>query len=347
MTSLANTTAFTALTYNARLWGNTGLVYGEPTRLYLDDHRRVDRIADRLIETGADLVGLQEVFCPEMQSRLAKRLWSQYPYQAWSGTYDGVEQSIRTVRRLWPRFGDLYARHIQKVVDFFTLSHYERAGRMTRLAKNFVSEDAALRFLFEATERQFLWGAGLMLFSKHPILDWEFQKHPARADLEWFADKGLLKAEIEWPCSGSLTVLLTHIQEGETRHAASARGRQIGRVRDLLNAPGPAVVLGDMNVSEGRHGAYAEMVAYLMEAGALDCFRSLHPDAQAAPGHTYRIGGKFERKLLGESHTFFGDDQRLDYIFARGLRVLWSGVLEDEFSGLSDHSPVAVRFGAG
>lgn len=346
MTLLAHPSGFTALTYNARLWGTTGLVNGETTRLYLDDHRRVDQIADRLLETGADLVGLQEVFCTEMQDRLVLRLRKQYPFHAWSGTYDGIEQSIRTVRRLWPRFGDLYARNIQKVVDGFTLSHYSRDGRATRLLKKFVSEDAVLRFLHEAAEKQFFWGAGLLFFSKFPIIDQEFVPHPKRADLEWFAHKGILKVSLQPDPFDPITVLLTHIQEGETPQAVAARGLQLDRVQELMRQSAErVVVLSDMNVSEGRPGPYEDMAARLLEAGGLDCFRTVYPDRQERPGYTYRVGNKFERKLLGESHDFVGEDQRLDYIFARGLRVLWSGVLEEEFSGLSDHSPVAVRFG--
>lgn len=340
-----HTPSFTALTYNARLWGGTGLVNGENTRLYFEDHQRVDRIADRLLETGPDLIGLQEVFCPGMQDRLIERLGASYPYHVRSPAYDGVEESIRTVRRLWPRLGDAYARNIQKVVDFFTLSHYSRAGLLTRLARTFVSEDAVLRFLYEATERQFLWGAGLLFFSKFPVVDRGFVPHPARADLERFADKGVLKAIVQTPGGDRVTVLLTHLQEGETPQALWARERQIRRIQDLLNESEKALVMGDLNVPEGRTDQYQPMAAVILEAGGLDCFRVLHPDPGDVPGYTYRAGSPFEQRLLGESHDFMGEDQRLDYIFARGLRVLGGGVLEDEFSGLSDHSPILVRFG--
>jgi endonuclease/exonuclease/phosphatase family metal-dependent hydrolase len=332
VTAVANLPSFTALTYNARLWGNTGLVNGQLTRLYLDDHRRVDQIAERLLGTNPDLIGLQEVFCPEMQDRLIARLKPRYPYYARTITYDGVEQSIRTVRRLWPRYGDLYARNIQKVVDYFTLSHYSRDGWIGRLFRKVVSEDAALRFLFEATENQFLWGAGLLFFSKFPILESAYVPHPARADLEWFADKGVLKTTVETP--EPVTVLVTHLQEGETPQALAARRSQLDGVQDLMKGPERAILLGDLNIPEGSS-----------VAGGLDCYRACHPDPQGAPGSTYRAGNSFERKLLGESHPFVGGDLRLDYLFARGLQVLGSGVLEAEFNGLSDHSPVFARFG--
>ena len=346
MTILTNTPVFTALSYNARLWGGTGMVHGEATRLYFEDHQRVDQIADRLHEMGPDVIGLQEVFCPEMQHRLMERLREDYPYHVRSSTYDGVEQSIRTVRRLWPRFGDFYARNIQKVVDGFTLSHYSRDGLPTRLLRKFVSEDAVLRFLYKATAQQFLWGAGLLFFSKYPILDHEFVPHPIRADLEQFAEKGVLKVTLQPPQTDRVTVLLTHLQEGDTSHAVSARRRQLGQIQDLMrDSAERVVVMGDLNVPEGWPGQYEEMAAGLLEVGGFDCFRTVYPDRQETPGYTYRVGNRFERKLLGESHPFVGEDQRLDYLFARGLRVLGSGVLETEFSGLSDHSPILVRFG--
>jgi len=332
---------FSALTYNARLWGNTGLVNGRTTRLYLDDHRRVEQIADHLLQTNADAIGLQEVFCPEMQSRLAERLRQTYPHHAWSRTYDGVEQSIRTVHSRWPRWGGVYESNIQKVVDFFTLSHYERAGLLTRLSKLFVSEDAALKFLFEASENQFLWGAGLMLFSKYPIRAHSFHPHPARADLEWFAEKGVLKAVVDLP-DRPLTLMVTHIQEGQSRQAAWARRRQFEHVGEFLREGARALLLADMNVAEKNLTDHREMIARFLEAGGRDCFRSVHPDAQGVPGNTYRVGSDFERALLGSSHRFEGDDQRLDYIFARGLTPISSRVLEREFRGLSDHSPVFV-----
>jgi endonuclease/exonuclease/phosphatase family metal-dependent hydrolase len=340
---LTNNLSLTALTYNARLWGRTGLVNGETTRLYFEDHQRVERIADRLQETGADLIGLQEVFCPEMQDRLIERLRDRYPYHVRSPTYDGVEQSIRTVRRLWPRFGNVYAQNIQKVVDYFTLSHYSRDGWSTRFLRRFVSEDEVLRFLFEATEKQFFWGAGLLFFSKYPIREQAFIPHPARADLEWFAEKGVLKATVQ--TTEPVTVLLTHIQEGETAEALAARRQQLSRIRSLLRETERAVVMGDLNVPEGCPDQYRPMAEGMLEVGGLDCFRSLYPDSKENPGYTYRVGNKFERKLLGESHPFVGEDLRLDYLFARGLRVLESGILEDDFSGLSDHSPVLARFG--
>lgn len=332
---------FSALTYNARLWGNTGLAGGQTTRLYLDDHRRVEQIADRLLKTDADIIGLQEVFCPEMQSHLVQRLGQVYPHHARSLTYDGVDQSIRTVHRRWPRLGGLYERNIQKVVDFFTLSHYERAGWMTRLPKVFVSEDAFLKFLFEASENQFLWGAGLMLFSKHPLRDLSFHPHPARADLEWFAEKGVLKAVVALP-ERPLTAMVTHIQEGQSPRAARARRRQFEHVGEFLREGARALLLADMNVAEKNLADHREMVARLLEAGGRDCFRAVHPDPHGVPGNTYRVGSDFERALLGDSHRFEGDDQRLDYIFARGIMPISCRVLEREFRGLSDHSPVFV-----
>jgi endonuclease/exonuclease/phosphatase family metal-dependent hydrolase len=341
VTSLGLPHAFTALTYNARLWGATGLAGDRPTRLYFKDRERVDRIADRLLDRNPDLIGLQEVFCPEVQNRLIERLRCQYPYYVRSPAYDGVEESIRTVRRLWPRFGGLYARNIQKVVDGFVLSHYSRESWKTRLARRLVSEDAALCFLHAVTGNPFFWGAGLLFFSKDPVRDHAFIRHPRRADLERFADKGTLKVTTD-----RATVLLTHIQEGETREARAARGLQLGMVQELMKDGGErVVVLADMNVREGDPEAYHDLAATILVAGGLDAFRAAYPDPKQSPGYTYRVGNKFERKLLGESHAFAGEDQRLDYIFARGLRVLEAGVPEEEFSGLSDHSPVWARFG--
>lgn len=332
----------TVLTYNAHLFGQTARFFANgslrETNFYFHDADRVPQIAASVLETGADVVGFTEIWDDDARERLQRELRGRYPHSATSPSAPGIGRILQKTYENWPRL----APSIDGAVSRFTRRHYgvAKTGLATGLAATlspYLTEDRMGRALSTVLRSGPVWGAGLLLLSRYPISSSLFFPHPARADWEHLAAKGVLWTLIELPGGRHARISLSHYQEGESAEARAARKEQILKTRKALEFfRRPTLCLGDFNVVGGtpEHG-------WMMSAlGLFD------------PGRepTYRDPNPYQEKL-GAPGPERPHARRLDYtLHGPEWTVLESSVPRDDFwSGeggfpLSDHDPVLTRF---
>jgi hypothetical protein len=141
-----------------------------------------------------------------------------------------------------------------------------------------------------------------------------------------------------------LTLASTHLESGNVAGFDQLRALQMQELVGSLNASTPAVLLGDLNDAPG-----SPMYQVLVDAGFSDLWRSLRP---GVAGNTCCHEADLSNKLADF-------DQRLDFIFGRGLERDHAGftgqiqllgeVPADRISGPvseiwpSDHAGVAAE----
>jgi len=199
-------------------------------------------------------------------------------------------------------------------------------------------------------------GSGLLLLSRHPLSNPSFTGYKTLRGSDGWSNKGFITATIHVGGQNVL-VALTHTQASADDAATKARWTNLTALQGLLQraelAHLPMIVLGDLNVSgeclEGKPTReYQDMSGLMAEVRLQDAFRQTHP-VSAARGFTWDgennpLVGYFD-KQDGKSRL----QQRLDYLFVRGLRPSACNVLTDfvyragrsgQTMDLSDHYPL-------
>jgi len=157
--------------------------------------------------------------------------------------------------------------------------------------------------------------------------------------------KTLLQVEVAWE-GAPLHLFGTHLVAGRTEQDGALRAEEaraiVAEIGKLGQAGiGPRLLVGDFNalhpddgVAELPDGAATEFlarrpIAHLLEAGYVDSYRHLHPDAAHSPGYTYAA-----------SHPWV----RIDFIFASmdlaGRLRRCEVVTSPPAAHASDHLPV-------
>jgi exodeoxyribonuclease-3 len=155
--------------------------------------------------------------------------------------------------------------------------------------------------------------------------------------------KTLLEIEVTWD-GGPLHLFATHLTAGRKEQDGHRRAEEVRSILPVLRrvAGRPHLLVGDFNALHpddpagepppGVEQGYLARrpIQLLLEAGYVDCYRTLHPDA---PGYTYL-----------SSHPWL----RLDYIFASpeiAARLhACDMVTGTEATRASDHFPVWAEF---
>ncbi len=159
----------------------------------------------------------------------------------------------------------------------------------------------------EGTQTHIAW------LSRFPVI------HAENYRLSIFA-KTLLKIEIPWE-GASLALFAAHLKAGQHKENDQHRSKEMQVILDILQSLGerPHLLVGDLNtihptdqpnvsayIASRREKAKNEpepqfprlVIPLLLEAGYVDCYRTLHP---MTPGYTYKLPTP---------------GLRLDYIFA-------------------------------
>lgn len=334
--------SFSVLTWNVHLFGRTALYQQggltHETPFYYRDEERFPQIVRALRQTEASVVGLTEVWDDEMRAEMVGSLKDLYPYHATSPAAPGIGRAIMDFQENWPQLAEALFGARGGVVNRFTRGHYtpETSGCLAGLMHYF-SEVHLPKALSRWLRSGPVWGAGLLLLSRSPIVAADFHPHETRTDWEVLADKGVLEATVQVDRGLDLTFSLGHYQEGVSSRAAETRGRQIHRARTRTqDRPSSLIHFGDFNVPAVTH-----------EYRSLKNIMSLK-DVDA--GDTYREPNPFQDKLQAprsrQPHS-----QRIDYIFhspdllLRSAKVLREELRsEDGEYGLSDHDALLAEF---
>lgn len=194
-------------------------------------------------------------------------------------------------------------------------------------------------------------GSGLVILSRHPILDADFHKFRlgGRIDTKFRGDylvgKGIGFARIQTP-TGLLDVFNTHPNaqydpDEHDEYKAHRAGQHYEVTQFVRHHSGnhPFIVMGDFNMLDHQVG-YRLMTQYL---SLTDCWRECHP---ADDGFTFRRENIYNHKKSD------GVDERLDYVFTRhgnSQKISIKTVehilqeIDDSDKAYSDHDGVMVE----
>ncbi len=171
-------------------------------------------------------------------------------------------------------------------------------------------------------------GLGLWFGRRVTRFRGRFTRHyRVRRGIERLKHKGVLGALVELEGGAELWVYATHLQAHATSMGADARAAQVAELLEVIDArPGPALLLGDMNLHRGYQPDLGPEAA-LVDA----CFE----DVGLALGR-------------GNEGTWLDTDLRLDRIYLRGdaetcLVPLHYRIVRDPLGTgevLADHWPV-------
>jgi endonuclease/exonuclease/phosphatase family metal-dependent hydrolase len=206
-------------------------------------------------------------------------------------------------------------------------------------------------------------GSGLLLFSRYPIAKHTFTPFTRLVWEDAFSQKGFLLAEI---AVGSRTILVahTHIQadagsDPSYAECIKARASNLQQVQAGIAAYPislPVILLGDLNIvgedASGKvTGEYRSLCGTLETVGLADAYRALDPNPVSAPGYTYDAVANKLIARFAPADTQKGLEQRIDYIFSRGLTpdeadvpTTFTFESPDGVMDLSDHYPLRGRF---
>lgn len=94
---------------------------------------------------------------------------------------------------------------------------------------------------------------GLALWSRLPLTDVQETVFRVSRGFDRIKHKGILRARVEVPDAGSVWVFVTHMQAGGGSANARMRATQADQLLgEISQVVGPAVVLGDFNLSAAR-----------------------------------------------------------------------------------------------
>jgi endonuclease/exonuclease/phosphatase family metal-dependent hydrolase len=216
---------------------------------------------------------------------------------------------------------------------------------------------------------RYVIGPGLMLFSKHPIIDMDFVPFKTNGNIiEKSCLKGVLKAVVELDNNFPVTVLLSHFQAGQRSKERRVRLGQLSEIGAVLQdiksgsyGNAPIVLMGDFNIiAEDRNGnPRPEYNAMTRILGLKDIYRTRFKSSILNPGYTSHGG---ENNLLHLFHRNTRTKKRIDYILSNNYRKMSIDDCQvDEFKTnnpigngtkkvknpiqhLSDHYAVKARF---
>lgn len=341
---------YTFFTYNTHLFGRTGMIEKRPTSLVYQDERRADEICSRInkqagVDSGPHFVGLKEVWDDELGKGIELGVREAYPYRISSPSARGIDEILECLQEKWPRISKILKPRTEGLVEFFARGHYSvEVSFWQGIIRYCLNEDRMIWLLEHLLGLPKFLGAGLLFFSKYPIVSWEFIPYAAKADLERLIIKGVLKVELQTPDGSTFTVALTHLQEGASAHAQKARARQVDQLASLK----PDVAMGDFNFIAREYEPAQKRL------GLTDSFRLLHPDPISEPGYTYEHNNPKNpySSRLGVRSAPGQGPQRIDFIFTRNFTPIACDVPAEEFISddgnyfLSDHHPVRATLGS-
>jgi len=372
----------TVLTYNTHLFEGSNAVYanaiaGNDTIVYEDDIRS-EFIAQKLETCGADIVALQELWACDRPKWFAERLKKVYPYSYYyTDQCEEVEVTFETLKLEVTKAG---------TIAFVTTCLTETKRKpcwdfLKKLPGSLLKDnvmDTAQKYAVKLPEvqeagknviKKYRLMNGLLLLSKYQIEMPMFHEFPAgrtQTEDDSLAGKGIITATIVLPDGLRFRVGVTHANcnlggQCPANIADLTYWADIGDLAywTIMGAKiGPAIMMGDLNVSDTDTAKYNQVVNIFAGVGALDAVRQLNKDNSATVDRA---------KNLLHQHFFpkKPDDEyppatRLDYVFYRpdgpGLTLKpesakvitdWKYVPGDGKNvemDLSDHYPVMVTF---
>jgi endonuclease/exonuclease/phosphatase family metal-dependent hydrolase len=188
---------------------------------------------------------------------------------------------------------------------------------------------------------------GLLVLSKHPILEYHVLTYENSVLPDWLVNKGAIHISIHPQDSlTSWDIYFSHMQDIEPSGGRDALYSQLSQlnkfVKDTSNPSTPTLIMGDLNIPGEVGGDYTELISRLRNP--VDLWVTKNPGSS---GFTQSTNNNFSDSPV--SH-----DSRLDYILlisGRSFVPVPSNVEILKFMhngcAISDHFGLKAKFGEG
>lgn len=342
---------FDVCSLNCHLFGDTARPGGiRLLRLYHNDADRAKTIGTNLGYLKPDIFGGQEIWSPKEAEILYSaanglenhgKIFDVFRAGPFQRGFDEVLDRHAATNRAIRAFRNL--RELSKTYPVMTgiaeqafdvLTGIAAFGdRQTRAGLGLLEPiESRLRTWLDGFVRnQLILGAGVVLFSRYPVspcptlnqvIDGpmpDFFPFEEKYGIEQGAQKGVLYGRVHFPWGQSVTVMVTHLQEGVTPKTKRVRRNQIIELAQLIETtPGPHIVMLDANINgemmkEGKWQAIREYTEMLEILGLKDAF---------PPGAwTYDAANQFAKRVGRHRQT--PRHQRIDYILvSKSIQVI-------------------------
>lgn len=266
---------------------------------------------------------------------------------------DSFELSFISLNTMGALFKPQRPQRFRRIVDLMS----ESPAQFFALQETFSSKVTQSHLIdrlhhkkFELTrgDHRNLWKlkvtcSGLSSVSMHPVVKTEFKAFSKAKSMDRLANKGVLLTRIEIEPGLEVDVYNTHLQASylHRNENAKTRMRQLKEVADFIrthSSPDDTIlVLGDFNFKENtkEYTLFTQSLWTDCDYGFVEVMRSLHPDVESHPLHTYQ---HLKRTSLRE---------KIDHKF---LHVGKGWEWETELSSteildwdVSDHKPILTR----
>lgn len=189
---------------------------------------------------------------------------------------------------------------------------------------------------------------GLLVLSKHPVLETASFIYRDCDGHDCFANKGMIHMRVKAPeWASALDVFYTHAQDISTGNGTATLYAQLTKMHEFMlqrrDPTLPAVIMGDINIPAEDPRHYGQLLTTL--AGVRDCW-TIAGNAAASGATSIR-----DSNFYDDSDDRPDRDQRLDYVLIRaGARAvpIVSGVEIHRFARngrlISDHLAVRAMF---
>lgn len=204
-------------------------------------------------------------------------------------------------------------------------------------------------------------GSGVLLLSRFPLSD-IFTKYEKLVGWDSVSQKGFLLATVEIEAQ---KLLIAHTQADDRGAADAGQEARKSNILELQSGISkaadistPVILLGDLNIigddkSGDRTSEYDFLCDTLKSLNMKDSYRTLNDSATSAPGYTYDAVNNKLIARFAEEDAKHKVQQRLDYIFVRGITPI-SVTVPNSFTfqppdgtgtnDLSDHYPLDGKF---
>jgi len=338
------------LTYNTHLFKGSNAAAAQPSLVQMDDER-ASEILRKVVETGADIVCLEEVWSLNFQHEVTRRFAQEYPY-----FYIAPDNTVKT--QWWEDWLNwVLPVLLMGVTGGWSI--YYMIGNIVAAGQGYNSLSEMLRNSLSNT-------SGLLLASRFPLNNVEFTMYEGLHGDDQLAKKGviaftaLVAAERDIPLS--LRVGMTHCPTdiGDALRVIETVAAPKAMQDDHLDR----ILLGDFNLHRTNDSEYSRLNGVVM--GASDITEKYLP----------KMADSYTDWQFGNSLTWLIDRQReprapsagqdrIDYVYfaprtggspflrSTKVSVFHDWELDYEFNAfgktfekltLSDHYPVLAEF---
>ena len=339
------------LTYNTHLFAGSNAAAVQPSLVQKDQERRAE-ILKKVIDTGADVVCLQEIWSLDFQHQISRDFAKTYPY-----FYIAPDNTIKT------EWWEDWLNWVLPVL----LAGVTGGWSMYAMIGNIIAAGQGFSSLTEMLRNSLSNTSGLLLVSRYPLADMRYTMYKGLSGDEKLAKKGLISFTVKLAAAKDKAM---YVRMGMTHCPTDIDEalRVIGTVASpqvLQDDGGDRLLIGDFNLhmtNADEYNALNKIVngAKDITVQYLPNLDDAYTDWQAGNSLTWLLddkGGAAAAPTRGKDRIDYiyhsAGSNREHYLEPKGVSVFHNWDMAHQFTAfgkrfdtlsLSDHYPVLADF---